>query len=211
MINFIKLWIWKLCYFVQSKVNPLPEFNLMDNNEEFLEFDPPGEEIKPMKFPEVPRTYVASPEVRLFSYYFKKLGANQDLSYGDWYYIEENGLGITKIYYKNDVNNYDDFKFFASKRYIRIIGQDEALNIIRVLGYDYAYECPVEFNEFGQITLKLESYDGATSLSVTASNAHAAHVKAAFLAYTQIKNINDLTYDLSKEGWIKDNEETEEN
>lgn len=216
----IKYWYYRFKFWLTSfwrpKVNRIDK--LMDDNnlggEDSLEFDLPDPmELKPLIFPDVPRTFVATPEVRLYSYYFKKAGANQDLRYGDWYFVLENGIPLTKVYHKNDVNSYDDFQFISSKNYIRLITQEEAFNIVRVLGFMFDEESPtmpVDFDFMtGQTTVRIFEPKSSISIEATASNPHGAWVKVAFLAYSQTKHLNDYTSQLLKEGWIKPNEESQ--
>ena len=145
------------------------------------------------RLPSVPRSYMANADVILYSNYIKDLGINQNLEYGDWYYVRDGTYGISKIFYKNDMNNFEDFEFLTNKdKYIRLISQEEALNVIRSLGYDYSFESPIITNALtGGVEISITNLFFGVTFKASSSTAHGAHVKAAYLAYLHRKTISD--------------------
>lgn len=188
MPRWIKNLYSKLLFRYKSwKFKPPKMRHLMDDKHKRDEFKMPNN---------LPRTYVASEDVITYSYYLKQLGVEQNLKYGDWYYIRlEDGTCLTKVFAKglgDEVENWDDFDLYT-KEYFRIVSQEEAINLLRSLGFNYSDDdVPIEIDKFGCVRAVFHSEISGLSLSVDSSNTHGAVLKAACIAAMQAKNFYEL-------------------
>lgn len=158
------------------------------------------------KFPSnFPRHYVNSLDVALYSMYLKSLGADQTLKYGDWYYIrdEETNQPVAYLFEKEDALEELSGKsmdFFLNGEYVRAISQDEAISIMRRLRYEYSENNPpIDIDqEDGETTVAFDNHQLQIGIVTSASNPHAAHLKAACLACAQSKAFSTANEDLVK-------------
>ncbi len=146
------------------------------------------------KIPKVPRHSYHTGEVILYSYYLKTLGIDQTLNLGDWYYIKNpDGLTVAKLYSKITFD-FDDFTEFSNGEYIRMITQEEALNILSIYGYKYANDTvPIITAEDGQTSVNFDNDDCKVGIVTLAGSAHAAHLKAAYLITAQSKSLHEIS------------------
>jgi hypothetical protein len=177
---------------MESKKNP---FGFQNNKYEF-------------KFPEVPRNYMANPEVLAYSYYLKQMNATQELRHGDFYYTQspEKNSGMVEVYTKVGIDTYDDFNLMSGKNYVRLISESEALNLLRAVGFDFARKDPIRITNFGIVTLNMWNALFKIGLTVTATCTHSAYVKAAALGFMQVKNLDQYMHKLQTTGFIERNE-----
>jgi hypothetical protein len=146
----------------------------------------------PFKVPKVPRHSYHTGEVILYSYYLKTLGLDQTLNYGDWYYIQSEGRTLAKLYSKASFD-YDDFTEFTKDEYIRMVTQEEALNILNIYGYNYANDTiPIVTAADGQTSVHFDNDDYKAGIVTLANSSHSAHLKAAYLVLCQSKALHDI-------------------
>lgn len=150
-------------------------------------------------------------ETVLYSFYLKTLGVDQTLKYGDWYYNCDGDLSEIMVYsVKKDYDNYDDFKLLSDGNYVRIISQEEGLNILRTMGYKYTTEGqPIIISDDGQTNVSFDNDIGKVGITTTATSCHAAHLKAAYLVSAQTKIVMDANNTLSKTNFFKIHKEGE--
>lgn len=152
------------------------------------------------KVPEVPRTYVYTEDVLLNSLLLKKLGIAQNLQYGDWYFIKHEDSILTKIYHKDGADNMEDFDFLSKGNYVRIIGQDEGLNLLNSLGYTYPKTNAATIYENGIRNAKFEHYLQGTGISVSSFTMHGCILRAACIAVQISKMQSEIIPELRNLG-----------
>lgn len=166
-------------------------------------------EVFKFEFPKVGK-HTINLEVLIYSSYLKTLGADQQLSYGDWYCTSEdpdlkNGKFIVALYTKKEADiNAEDIEFAANDKYVRIINQEEALNIIRSMGFGYSeVHTPIFIEPNGKATVIFENLKSEITSIIAADNLHAAHLKTAFTLLSQNKVSCEASNDMTNQGIFK--------
>lgn len=183
----------------------------------------PKEEFM-FELPKVAKHSLNYVDVIVYSYYLKSLGLEQKLQYGDWYAtgnLDEKGNHTgktlihlyTKLPNEDKDENFDDFEFEINGQYVRIVPQDEALNLIKALGFNYAYShTPIDIQEDNKTCVAFENPTSEVVISASATNPHAAHLKAACLIVSQYKAVVEANNNMGKLNMFKfRDEENNEN
>ena len=201
--NWIRnFWDW---IFKKKVVEKEEGHMMMDFANEFNKMTQP----QPIIFPQVRRHFYEDPDIILYSYYFKRLGASQGLDYGDWYGIKdkESNRILCKVYHKNEVESIEDFEFMANTEYVRLISQDEAFSIMNDLGYIYNMESidpAIGMTPDGRWYVDMYNPQHGLNFKVDGFNLHAAHLKAAYTIFLYAKQTQDFIIDLNNNGFLTD-------
>lgn len=150
--------------------------------------------------PKLQRFYVLDADVALYSYYLKLAGVSQDLEFGDIYYLVQDGKTVVRSFEGTaDLESYEDFEFRSNAHYVRMVRQEEALNMIMSLGFSsdgfYMSE------QFCNLTLANPIL--AMNFTVAAHNTHSTILKAAYIAFNLISDISESNKTIKSEGLIK--------
>ncbi len=161
------------------------------------------EKLPDFKFPTKLTTHTElNGDVIAYSFYLKLMGADQSLSFGDWYYTKnEDQETIARIYNKTTMDT-GDFDFWTSSNYVRMISQQEALDIIKELGYDIVHSMSgLSLNN--RTTVCINGVTLGVVYTVESSCEHAAYLKAAYLASVTNKNVIDNNKAIESTGLFK--------
>ena len=159
------------------------------------------------KIPDVPKTYIASQDVINYSFFLKKLGLSQKLEYGDWYCLSDKGGVVCKIYHKENVDSMNEFELFTDKNYVRIVNQEEALNLLKISEYKHPIKNAIAINPYGYTTMRFDNHIIGNGIIVSASSEHGCCVKAAYMALATRKLMTEFSDSFDRYGFSGEKKE----